>query len=107
MSYINPIYQLNKRITTRTLLEQCDFRRFDGEIVYRFPVYKYNNRPLIYGEFVYNEKENQLHVRAVDNNWNACSYNREYYGASDVVENTNKKIQDKINDFIERGLIEC
>ena len=45
MNYINTIHKVENTITSKLLTEFCDFRNFNGIIIYRFPVYKYNNKP--------------------------------------------------------------
>lgn len=105
MKYINPTYKLNNDISEKILIEQYDFHRYNNEIVYRFPVYKYNNKPLIFGEFIYNEEENQLHIRAIDHNGYNYNYNEEYFGISKLIENINSKINTKINEFQKKGVI--
>lgn len=105
MNYIKPIYKTVDTITSKLLIDFYDFRSFSGETVYRFPVYKYNNKPLIFTEMAFNEDENQIHIRAVDNNGNNYNYNKEYYGESDVIEIINKNIRYKLDEFNKKGII--
>lgn len=104
MNYIEPIYKVNKNITTKELLDYY-FKRYDGDIIYRFPVYKYNFKQLIFAEFLYDEDEHQIHIRVFDNNGNSYNYNKEEYGKSKLVEVINKRILEKINKFREVGII--
>ena len=93
MKYIKPIYKLNDT-NTNMLINQYGFRKYFGEIVYRFPVYKYNNKPLIFAEFLYNDEENTIHIRVMDDSGNSYNYNKEEYGKSDVIETVNKRINE-------------
>lgn len=105
MKYIEPIYKTEECITSKMLLEFYDFRKYDGEVVYRFPVYKYNNKPLIYTEFVFCEDERQIHIRTIDSNGNNYNYNKEEFGKSEMIEIINKKICCKLNELNKKGII--
>lgn len=105
MKYIRPIYKLCDDILP-TKLADFGFRKlFGGEIVYRFPVYKYNDKPLIYAEFTYDSEENQIHIRAIDNKGNSCNYNKEEYGKSKVIETINTEINKSLNKLKREGII--
>lgn len=105
MKYIKQIYEVKTSVTEKILLDHYDFRISMGEITNKFPVYKYKNRSLIYGEIIFDNVEHQIYIRAIDNNGNAYSYNEEEYGKSDVVEIVNKNIWTKIKQLEKDGVI--
>lgn len=105
MKYIKQIYRTNNNITVQNLIERYNFLRLNNEIIYRFPVYKYGNKPLIFCEFVYDNEEKHLYVRVFDTNNNSYSFNKEYYGESNVISAINNKIYEKINEFVKNGII--
>lgn len=105
MNLIYPTYKI-KNVDIRELLFVYDFHKYGDDLVHRFPVYKYNNKPIIFCEFVIRDYEdNQIHINVYDQNRNSYSYNEEEYGKSKVVESINETIQDKINHYIKKGLI--
>lgn len=105
MKYINPIHKVNNDVPLSKLIDFGFRKLFTGEIVYRFPVYKYNGKPIVYAEFIYNTEENQIHIHAVDNKGSSCSYNKEEYGKSSVVEIINIEINKTIQQMKKNGLI--
>lgn len=105
MKYIKPIYEVKTSINEKILLDHYDFRIFMGEIINKFPVYKCKNKPLIYGEFIFDNVEHQVYIRAIDNNGVTYSYNKEEYGKSDVVETVNENIWTRIKQLEKEGVI--
>lgn len=105
MTYIQPTYKVSESITEKYLINTYNFKKSEYGLTLRFPVYKYKNKPLIFAEFIYDGEENNIHVRATDNNGNSCNYNKEEYGKSDVIEKINKEIWKKLNELINGGVI--
>lgn len=105
MKYIKPTYKINNGIDEISLIRDYDFKKSFGEIVYRFTVYKYITRPLVFCELIYNKEESQLHVRVIDNNGLDYGYNKEEYGKSSLIELINSKINKKLKELNEKGLI--
>ena len=105
MNIINPTYKA-KIFTIQELKNKYDFYRFGENIVHRFPVYKYNGKPLITGEFIYDEEEYVIHINEIDINTNiSVSYNKSEYGKSKVTEIVNSNMQKEINKYKREGLI--
>lgn len=106
MEYIKPTYSI-KNIDIKELLFKFDFHKYSKDcLIHRFPVYKYKNKILIYGEFViYDDDTNTLHVNAFDTNGNSYNINGEEYGVSLVSEIVNKKILTEIYKFAKEGLL--
>ncbi len=105
MKYIKPVYETQEHITSSLLYKYKFHKNLENNMVYRFPVYKYKNKPLIYCDFIFNEEEKQIHINCFDTNNNSCAYNEEYYGKSDVAEIVNKNIQKELNFLIKEGVI--
>lgn len=105
MNKIEPVYKA-KDTTYQELRNKFDFHRFGEQIVHRFPVYKYQGKPLIMGEFLYDEEENVIHINTVDNATGTfCPYNKTEYGKSKVTEIINANIQKEIDKYRKDGLI--
>lgn len=107
MNHIKPTYKVIN-VDIKDLVFKFDFHRRnkDNCLVYRFPVYKYNGKILIYGEFnIYDDDANTLHVNAFDINNNTYDYNKTEYGKSKVVEAINKKINEELNKLIKGGVV--
>lgn len=105
MKHIKPVYKAHEELLPAKLAD-FEFRKlYNGEIMYRFPVYRYNDKPLIYAEFIYDTEENQIHIRTVDTKGNSCSYNKEEFGRSNVVEMINTEINKTLNKLKREGII--
>lgn len=104
MKHIESTYKINN-IDIKDLLFKFDFHKYSDCLVHSFPVYRYNNRPVIYGEFVVYADENILHVNATDMNNNHVNYNNEEYGKSRVIKTINENINKEIEKFAKEGLI--
>lgn len=105
MKYIKPVYKTYEELSPAKLADFGFRKLYNGEIMYRFPVYKYNDKPLIYAEFAYDSEENQIHIRAVDNKGNSCNYNKEEFGKSKVIEIINTEINKVLNKLKREGII--
>ena len=103
--YIQPAYKTSNKINGKYLISKYGFRKNENNVVLKFPVYKYKNKPLIFAELIYDEEENKIYVRAVDNDDNFQNYNIEPYGKSEVIIQVNKEIWKKLNALIEGGVI--
>ena len=105
MNIINPVYKTNI-FTIQELKNKYDFHRFGEFIIHRFPVYKYNGKPLIMGEFIYDEEEYVVRINAVDLSTNTfCQYNKSEYGKSKVIEIINTNMQKEIDKYRKEGVI--
>ena len=105
MKHINPIYKTHDYVTP-TLLRKYKFHKnLDNDMVYRFVVYRYKNRPLIFCDFIFDEEEKQIHINCFDSNNTLCNYNKEEFGKSDVTEIVNQNIFNEIVYFIKEGVI--
>ena len=105
MKNIKSKYKL-RPTTTNELIKDYGFSWYLGECVYRFPVYKYSGKPLVFCNMVFDEEENVLLINVFEQNLNTFySYNKPEYGVSDVVEHINKIIYNKIRRFMKLGLI--
>ena len=109
MEYIKPKYKI-KNVDIKELLFKFDFHKYNKDsLVHRFPIRKYKNKILVYGEFIIytddvsKEDYNMLHVNVFDNNGNSINYNKEEYGITDGF--INKCVSNEINKFIKEGLI--
>lgn len=108
MKHINPIYKTHDYITASSLRKYRFHKNLEDNIVYRFTVYKYKNKPLIFCDFIFNEEEKQIHINCFDSNNTICSYNKEEFGKSDVTEIVNQNIFNEIMRFVQEGVIvEC
>lgn len=105
MTIINPTYKTNI-INSYELRIKHDFHKIGENTIHRFPVYKYNNKPLIMGEFIYDEEEYTIHINAVDINTGTCvPYNKSEYGKSKVTEIINTNILKEIDRYKKEGVI--
>ena len=106
ITQINPIYKI-KSVEPKDLLCRFKFHKYNkDEFVYRFPVYRYEGKPLIYCEFVIYEDDMQyIHINTYDLNGDYYAYNKEEYGKSLVVEIINERIQEQLNFFAQSGLL--
>lgn len=106
MKYIKPTYKINDSITFNTLHSYGFRKTFEGEIIYRFVVYKYLSRkPLIFCEFIFDEEEKQIHIITKDLNGMNYNYNPEEYGKSDVIKMINCQINKEINKLIKESIV--
>ena len=103
--HIKPVYKTNSSVTAKSLYEHKFRRTINGDIVYRFIVYKYSGRPLIFCDFTFYEDENQIHINVADVNGNTYNFNKEEYGKSDVIKIINNCIQKELNNLITKGVI--
>ena len=106
MKFIKPTYKILNR-DIREILFVYDFHKYGDEFIHRFPVYKYENKTLVWCSFIiYEDDMNTMHINVYDSNNNSCNYNKEEYGKSLVTEKINKRIQKELNWFAkERFLI--
>lgn len=106
MHRIKPIYPVSEYLTLNMLYNFGFFKTYCGEILYRFVVYKYNNRkPLVFCEFVYDEEEKQIHIKTKDINNFFVSYNKEEYGKSNVTKKINSKIYEELVKLKKKGIV--
>lgn len=105
MAYIQPTYKTSNKVTERYLIDTYGFKKSMYGTILRFPVYKYKNKPLIFAEFIFDNDENQISIRAIDDKGNIHNYNKEEYGRSDVITCINKELWKTINKLIEGGVI--
>ncbi len=105
MEHINSTYKVNEYVIYDTLHEYGFHKTVNDEIVNRFVVCRYNRKPLIFCDFIYDEEEKQIHIITKDANGNFYSYNKEEYGKSDVVEQINREIQNRLNIMFKEGII--
>ena len=106
MIYVQPNYKISKNITTKTLINDYGFYKTAMGATLRFPVYKYKFKTLIYGEFIFDDEEQRIYIRASDNNGNFVNYNdTESYGKSNVVKIINEEVYKKIIELVEKGVI--
>ena len=104
MKYIEPIYKI-KSVEVE-LLHRYNFHKYKDDFVFKFPVYRYEGKPLIFCEFVIFEDDMQyIHINAYDLNGDTCSYNKEEYGNSLVIKIINERIREKLKEFMDKGLI--
>lgn len=105
MKYIKPMYTV-KNVDVHELFA-VGFRKYrDNSLVYRFPIYKYKNRPLVFCEFaIYDDDRNVLHINAFDLQGNSCNYNKEEYGRYDTTAEFNYNIWDEIKKMEKKGII--
>ena len=105
MNNIEPVYKV-KNVSYQELHNKYDFRRFGENIVHRFVVYKYQGKPLIMGEFIYDEEENVIHINSYDYATGVFyPYNKCEFGKSKVIENINANMQKEIEKYKKDGLI--
>lgn len=105
MNNIQPVYKA-KNVPYQELRNKFDFHRLGEQIVHRFPVYKYQGKTLIMGEFLYDEEENIIHINTTDNATGTFyPYNKTEYGKSKVIEIINANLQKEIDKYRKDGLI--
>lgn len=105
MIYIKSIYNI-KEVEMKKLLS-VGFKRFnDDSLVYKFVIYKYNNKPLVYGTFtIFDDERTSLHINTADIYGNFCNFNKEEFGISTVVEENNKKIYTELIKLKKKGIL--
>lgn len=58
------------------------------------------------GEFIFDDEEHRIYIRASDNKGNFVNYNdTESYGKSNVVKIINEEVYKKITELVEKGVI--
>lgn len=103
--HISSTYKVKNYITLDILMDYGFRKSFSREITYRFPVYKYEGKPILFAEMLYNADEHQVHINVNDTSGNSYSYNKEEYGKSKVIEEINFEINKKINKMVKEWII--
>ena len=94
------IYKPTKECT-KEILQDNNFKYIDGYYVYRFPVYKYNKTPILWGQIIIDLESTTCYVSVVNNTNNvyAAYHNREY-GKNEVLIKIDKTIETQISQLV-------